>query len=233
MDPVDQQRIVSLLSDPTRHRIYQYVLAHSHQGVSATETAQEFGIHPTVARLHLEKLSEVGLVAWQKGPSTGGRPTKIYLPGAAAVQISFPPRDYYLLARVTTEALIAMGPPGIRQVERSAEEMGREMALLRLARERGTKKPARREQIMRLVEDLNEGGTFCELTSATDREFEFKLTNCPFRELSSNDPHLVCRIHRGVLRGLLDQYLGQSELVEPTVSMAQGADSCEFRVRVT
>ncbi|KHF31155.1 Helix-turn-helix domain protein [Anoxybacillus sp. BCO1] len=54
-------KITSVLADPTRYEIYQYI-ARKHQEVTVQEIADAFHIHPNVARLHLTKLEDVNML---------------------------------------------------------------------------------------------------------------------------------------------------------------------------
>lgn len=54
-------KITSVLADPTRYEIYQYI-ARKHQEVTVQEIADAFHIHPNVARLHLTKLEDVNMI---------------------------------------------------------------------------------------------------------------------------------------------------------------------------
>lgn len=55
-------KVTSVLADPTRFSIYQYV-AKQHREVTVQEVAEVFDIHVNVARLHLTKLESVSLLA--------------------------------------------------------------------------------------------------------------------------------------------------------------------------
>lgn len=55
-------KITNVLSDPTRYYIYQYITKR-HQEVTVQEVAENFNIHPNVARLHLSKLEDVNMLA--------------------------------------------------------------------------------------------------------------------------------------------------------------------------
>lgn len=54
-------KVTNVLSDPTRFYIYQYITKR-HQDVTVQEIADEFSIHPNVARLHLSKLEDVRML---------------------------------------------------------------------------------------------------------------------------------------------------------------------------
>lgn len=67
------------LSVPTRAGIYRR-LRQEGQPVTAREAAEMFGLHPNVARTHLDVLADAGLVVTgrRKHPG-GGRPAKVYV----------------------------------------------------------------------------------------------------------------------------------------------------------
>ena len=74
------------LGVPTRAGIYKR-LRTSGEPMSARETAAAFGLHPNVARNHLDVLAEAGLVVTsrRKQPA-GGRPAKVYVAREQAVE---------------------------------------------------------------------------------------------------------------------------------------------------
>ena len=59
-------KITSTLADETRYQIYEYMLK-TQQYVNVQHIAEQFQIHPNVARLHLTKLSEINLITADKG----------------------------------------------------------------------------------------------------------------------------------------------------------------------
>ena len=74
---------------------------------SASEVADVFGLHRTVARAHLEKLTRDRT---SSPPSTrrrpgGGRPAKIYAVTDARLEIMLPPRRYERLARLLLRSI--------------------------------------------------------------------------------------------------------------------------------
>lgn len=54
-------KITGVLADPTRYYIYKYI-SQKHSYVTVQEIADEFDIHPNVARLHLSKLEDVHML---------------------------------------------------------------------------------------------------------------------------------------------------------------------------
>ena len=72
----DTLKITNTLADETRYSIYQYVVKEKKQ-VNVQEIAEQFGIHPNVARLHLTKLNDSKLVSSElENNKKGGRPAK-------------------------------------------------------------------------------------------------------------------------------------------------------------
>src|SRR3954471_4103750 len=73
--------ITSAFGDPTRRDIYLF--AHERpDGVTASEVAERFELHPNVARHHLDKLASGGhlevTVGRLPGSPGAGRPSKRY-----------------------------------------------------------------------------------------------------------------------------------------------------------
>lgn len=101
-------KITNVLSDPTRYYIYQYITKR-HQEVTVQEIADNFNIHPNVARLHLSKLEDVNmLISETKKTGKGGRPSRLYRLSDDVIQLNFPFRDYQMLAKITMESMLSL-----------------------------------------------------------------------------------------------------------------------------
>jgi predicted ArsR family transcriptional regulator/TusA-related sulfurtransferase len=125
---LDDATIARVLGVPTRAGIYRR-LRTGGQTLSAREVADMFGLHPNVARNHLDQLATAGLVVTsrRKHPG-GGRPAKVYV----AREQAAPTRDVQVpsgsqLAVHTIVQLIA----GLREHREKlallAEEQGRRL----------------------------------------------------------------------------------------------------------
>ena len=71
-------KITSTLADETRFQIYDFMLQQK-RAFTVQEIADQFQIHPNVARLHLTKLAEIKVITAdfvKKGK--GGRPGRVY-----------------------------------------------------------------------------------------------------------------------------------------------------------
>ena len=92
-------RLADVFGDPTRRAIYRH-LRESKAPITASEMGETFGLHRTVARAHLEKLTELGLVeSGKRHRAGGGRPAKTYAYTGERLEIMLPPRRYERLAR--------------------------------------------------------------------------------------------------------------------------------------
>ncbi|HXW78320.1 MAG TPA: helix-turn-helix domain-containing protein, partial [Acidimicrobiales bacterium] len=72
--------VTSAFGDPTRRQVYLYV-RDSSSGVTASQVAQRFSLHPNVARHHLDKLAAGGYLevfSARSQISGAGRPSKRY-----------------------------------------------------------------------------------------------------------------------------------------------------------
>ncbi|HEX9260240.1 MAG TPA: helix-turn-helix domain-containing protein, partial [Acidimicrobiales bacterium] len=76
--------ITNAFGDPTRRAIYLFAHEQADEkGVTASQVAERFGLHPNVARHHLDRLSAGGYleVAVERAEGAGaGRPSKRYRP---------------------------------------------------------------------------------------------------------------------------------------------------------
>ena len=115
--------ITSAFGDATRRQIYLF--ARERHGVTATEVAEHFALHPNVARHHLDKLAAGGYldVFVDRDNAGVGRPSKRYLSGTGDASAAVPAlRDDLLLA-----LLAACWPSSTRSKPSSvAHEVGAE-----------------------------------------------------------------------------------------------------------
>ena len=116
--------ITSAFGDPTRREIYLF--AHSPElGVTATEVADRFELHPNVARHHLDKLAAGGYVEITTArPASGagaGRPSKRYRVLGGDMALEIPVRNDEVIIRLLGRALTELGR---ERAEELAEEIG-------------------------------------------------------------------------------------------------------------
>lgn len=204
-DPV---RVASVLGDPTRFSVYQHLVAAAPRPVSAQEVAELFGLHPNVARLHLKKLEEIGLVASRAQRSgKGGRPHRVYSLSGHALSINLPPRDYQLLSELLCQALALLGERGLEALEEVGRRHGREAARAvagRVADEAASDPDLYLQAAARV---LSEQGLLARVAPGRAGAV-LTLHNCNFAEVAERFPELICRLCRGLVEGVLERQPG-------------------------
>jgi predicted ArsR family transcriptional regulator len=217
--------------DPTRRALYQIVV-HAAEPLSAGEAAASVGVHRTVARAHLQRLAELGLlqVGVRRGLG-GGRPAKVYVATTEPLTAALPPRRYERLAGLLAGALRAASD------SEEAAAAAAEAAGWTYGREEVARLGAARAAAL----EISGGGT--RLTPAAAQSWldengfratvvagapvEICLRNCVFREVAIADPLLVCALDRGVVCGLFASPTGS---VRQSSSVAAGDDCCRLQL---
>lgn len=181
-----------LLAQPTRRRLFE-LLAELGRPAGTDELAERLGLHPNGVRVHLERLREGGLVERARTRQTRGRPRDMWTLDARARAGVEPQRAYADLGRWLARA-ISPGRNSLRAVEATGREVGRSVAQCAHA---GTA-----EETMH--------GTLASMGFAPTRRvgtsgvLTYELCNCPYREAVLENQPVVCTLHRGITRGLLD-----------------------------
>jgi len=181
---------VAALDEPTRRRLYEYVVRRP-QPVSRDDVAAALGIPRATVAFHLDRLVEEQLLAVGHERRTGrsgpgaGRPAKLYRRSDRQVSISLPERQYELAGGLLATA-----------VEEADETGGSPRAILaRCARERGAELAAGGQDIVAALED---NGFEPRLEDG-----EVLLANCPFHRLAQVHTRLVCEMNLGLVEGML------------------------------
>lgn len=120
--------VARALGVPTRAGIYRRLRTEG-RPVTAREAADMFGLHPNVARSHLDTLAEAGLVVTgrRKQPG-GGRPAKVYVAREQAEETrpAAVPAGTELAVGVLVQLARSL-PDGEDRVERLGREQGRRL----------------------------------------------------------------------------------------------------------
>ncbi|HLU52407.1 MAG TPA: helix-turn-helix domain-containing protein [Acidimicrobiia bacterium] len=222
--------LTSALGDPTRRGIYVAV-RESAEPMTASEIAELFGIHPNVARHHLDKLASDGwLVISHRRPSGksgpgAGRPAKTYEASKREISIHFSPRRYELLVDLLMRVLQRIAPDDISRV---AEEVGAEYGR-ELAAEIGAPEDAGYAEAVQAVAVAMTGLGF---SMDPDVEGQRLLAgNCPFGEAAADHPDVVCSLDRGIISGLVAALGATTDPI--LVPHAHPGQGCITRVPVT
>lgn len=186
------------------------VLRDARRPMSIVEIAEHLGVHANTVRFHLDTLTAQGrvdrLAATHCGP---GRPPLLFrmTPGMDPAG----PRNYQLLAGVLVAAL-ADEPDAERRAERLGHAWGTGIVASPPTPRTATDAV---DSLVTLLTDLG----FAPEPRDDGARPEIGLRHCPFLELSSESTDVVCPLHLGLMRGVLEQLTGRVavESLEPYV----------------
>lgn len=190
------------LSQPTRARLFAR-LEELRRPAGTDELAKELGLHPNGVRLHLEALHDAGLVERERERRPRGRPRDRWAISPDAAPGGEPPTGYAELGGFLLEVIAANGLDA-RDVEAAGRDIGRRLPPPDPA--------ATPEQRMHAV--LTTMGFAPRRVEDADRpgEVTYCLRNCPYREVVRDRQPVICGLHRGITRGMLDTIAPESEL---------------------
>jgi predicted ArsR family transcriptional regulator len=192
-DPADA------LAQPTRARLFA-LLAELRRPAGTAELAERLGLHPNGVRVHLERLAREGLVRRSRERRGRGRPRDAWTIAPDARPGGDRPAGYIDLGRWLVRA-IGPGPGRLREVERAGREIGRELA-----------PRDARDGALALETTLAALGFQPQSTSGPGGRVAHCLGNCPYREAVRESRQVVCTLHRGITRGLVDVLLPGARL---------------------
>jgi predicted ArsR family transcriptional regulator len=225
--------ITDAFGDPTRRRIYLFVRDRGGAGgLTTSVVADEVGVHPNVARHHLDKLAAGGYLEVHTGKLAGGgagRPSKRYSAVASAVT-EFPVRSDDLVLSLLGRALTKLSPAEAEEMaEEIGAEYGRAMAagLNGDALEHGSR--SLRSAIQAVADALTAHGFAAHAESRND-QLRIISDHCPFGDVAIDHP-VICAVDRGMVRGMLSE-LTNSEFGEITTesSLPAGDTFCSTAV---
>jgi predicted ArsR family transcriptional regulator len=179
------------LAQASRARLFR-LLGELQRPASTEELAERLGLHPNGVRTHLERLSEAGLVVRGRERLPRGRPRDSWSIDPQAGPSGDPPGAYADLSRWLVR--IASRRSRVGEVESTGREIGRELS------ERG-EAGSPEERMHRALATL---GFRPARTIDRDGKLDYTLANCPYREAVRENQTVVCALHRGLTRGLLD-----------------------------
>ena len=190
--------ITNAFGDPTRRAIYLFVRGRD-GGVTASDVASEFGLHPNVARHHLDKLAVGGYVevAVARAPGAGaGRPSKRYTAVAELPMGEFPVRSDDLVLSLLGKTL-ALLPPD--RAEGIAEEVGHEYGRAMAAALTGSDLAAGQRSLrsaMQAVADALTAHGFAAHTEKRNNQLRIINNHCPFGDVAIEHP-VICAVEIG------------------------------------
>jgi predicted ArsR family transcriptional regulator len=200
-----QLRSIASLAEPVRETLYRFVVERS-QPVSREQAASGVGIAHHVAKFHLDKLEEDGLLeveyrrpAGRTGPGAG-RPAKFYRRASHDSAVSLPERHYELPGRLMAEAITAStasGEPVAATLRTAAHATGERMGQQAAQLAGGG---AGADELVAAACGLLEDEGYEPRAAAG----QITLSNCPFHGLATEYTELVCGMNLHLMRGLVE-----------------------------
>jgi len=216
--------ITSAFGDPTRREIYLSARSAT-DGVTATEVARRFDLHPNVARHHLDKLAGGGYleVATAKGTGGAGRPSKRYRATAKGEQLELPVRHDDVLVTLLGRALDLLPR---EQAEAMAEEVGTEYGRL-MAATIGDSPDTQRSfrSALHTVADALTAHGFAAHAEKRNNELRIVSEHCPFGDAVLANP-VICAVDRGMVKGMVAALYGGDTQLAVESSKPMGDDVC-------
>ena len=195
---------IATLGEPQRRALYRYVVAQP-SPVNRDQAAEGVGVARHVAKFHLDKLADDGLLETEyarpagRGGPGAGRPAKLYRRSSRQLEVSLPERRYdlggSLLARAVTVAE-RDGVPVREALARAARDAGQSLGAD--ARARAGRRPSRQALATAAREALEELGYEPALDGGG-----VELANCPFHALAEDYSELVCGMNLELMAGML------------------------------
>lgn len=220
--------LTASLGDPTRRGIY-VAIRESDEPLTASEIAEVFGIHPNVARHHLDRLAQDGYleVATRRSVSGrepgAGRPAKCYVASNKQIDLRFPGRRGNVLLELLLRLVGMLGDS--EEVVRQATAVGRAYGR-ELAAELGSSDAEGYFQaVTALARAMSKAGF--DVGADPDSDQQLLTNQCPFGDMALSHPSVICSLDQGIVSGILDVL---DPDMRPSVIPHGHADACVTRV---
>ncbi|MFN7148402.1 MAG: helix-turn-helix transcriptional regulator [Microthrixaceae bacterium] len=204
------------LGDPTRHRIFEYLVdAGAPTGVA--ELTDHFGLNHNAVRQHLAKLVDAQLVVEATAaPSGRGRPRLEFSIDPSAESRWGVTGPYEQLSVLLTE-IVRTGDEPV--------EVGR-----RAARRRRLGAASDSDPLDVLVDEMTRQG-FSPVVRHRGNSTEVVLQDCPFSSAVLTDPETICQLHLGMARGVAETVEGLT--VDELIPKDPRRANCRLRCHVS
>lgn len=212
----DTLKLTSVLADSTRFAIYKYIIK-MHTPVNVLEIADEFKIHPNVARLHLTKLEDVNLLASvTEKNGRGGRPSRLYSLSDEEICLQFPTKNYRLLANIAIDSLHAFGEDGKKMFDKMGKIFGKETAIKTMIKDGidNLDDIPLTEKVESIKQILQSHGVPPKIEIVDENTISFSLNSCIFHKTGDNEKNkMICEMHNNLFEGVFETYLGEIDFI--------------------
>ncbi|MEX2660136.1 MAG: helix-turn-helix domain-containing protein [Acidimicrobiales bacterium] len=195
--------LLKALGDNTRYAIY-LELARSPRPLATADVAESLDLHPNTVRPHLERMRDVGLLVVEtEGRGGVGRPQHRYSVAPDAPSLGLEPPAMPLMAGMLVGVAAASGAAA-EEAAAIGRRQGRAAAAELVAATGGAGDGIDAEVCLEaLVADLTRLG-FDPAAVADADGTTVAFTHCPYADLASAHPEIICHLHRGMVEGFLE-----------------------------
>lgn len=186
-------------------------------------------MHHSAVRIHLTRLQNAGLIVSKAQSQRGvvGRPQLVYLPNPTTTNLTLPPRNFELLARMALEFTLTSAGADL-PAEEFATSWG--SAYIRDGGQAGARLPLP-EALSALVDELRGMGGSPTLAKLNGDGYALVEHNCLFGDVSSYYEPLVCSLHQAAMQGMLQELCTDAFEWTRRETLAAGADRCRVTIR--
>lgn len=226
-------KITSTLADETRFSIYEYMLQHK-EYFSVQDIARQFNIHSNVARLHLTKLSEIGIISAEYlNTGKGGRPGRVYRAKQEGIHLSFPRRDQSLLIKWSIELIHELGEEALQKAIQISYKDGKK-SMQQILNDYKHKQPLSfKNKINILTQSASLIGYIVEIEDEPImKTITFSIFNCPFHDQFSQYGEIICKLHESYLLGQVEELFEANDFIQ-VESMLHNCDFCKYKISVS
>lgn len=227
-------KVTSTLADETRYHIYEFMLQQK-KTFSVQDIANQFSIHPNVARLHLTKLSEINVITSDFVKSgKGGRPGRVYKASEKGIELSFPKRDDSKLLKWTLQLIKEIGPNAVELAKKISHDDGfHHMQSLLSLEQKGSQTISFDEKLTFLSNASSMIGYFPDVQDTNQgKKILFTIYNCPFKNQLATNNKLICELHECYLKGQVDALFSKNDIIQ-LEKMNFNCDFCKYEINVT
>lgn len=191
MDLPDVHDPEDVLSQPTRARLFS-LLGELRRPAGTVELAERLGLHPNGVRVHLERMERAGLLQRARVARRRGRPPDAWMIAPDAAPGGHAPSGYQDLGRWLARAFQSRAQ-GLEGVEETGRQIGHELA-----------PDGGGHDLDALMTSLVALGFQPAVSAHKDDRVSLCLHNCPYAQAVHENQPVVCALHRGLTRGLLE-----------------------------
>lgn len=224
-------KITSTLADETRFSIYEYMLQHK-KYFSVQEISKHFKIHSNVARLHLTKLSEIGIISAEYlNTGKGGRPGRVYRAKQEGIQLSLPRRDQSLLVQWSIELIHELGDEALQKAIKISNKDGKK-SMKQILNDFKHRQPLSfNNKVNILTQSASLIGYIAEVQDQPLKKIiTFSIFNCPFHDQFSQYGDIICQLHESYLRGQAEELFETADFIQ--VESMHNCDFCKYKISV-